>query len=320
MAILADRREQGFLELEPSLFLARLLVQKQREAEALHLLREVARRWPDASRAHFFLGDLLAATGDLTGGEPFLRRAVELAPNEANFLVALLRLLTIRHQGALTPARPDSAAQAVRDELSHLAMRASALLSPEETSQRMILGFTYRALVDFPRAQDEFRLAARNPNHRKEALLQLAICQDEAGETDLATKTLEKLWEEYPGDPVVANSLGYLLAEQKTDLERAEALIRQALAVDPENGAYIDSLGWVFFQQGNFSKAFDQLVRAANALPDDGTILEHLGLTLRALGQTDEALRVLRRAIAVGADPDKWTEVIQELEAIQEQQ
>ena len=119
---------------------------------------------------------------------------------------------------------------------------------------------------------------------------------------------------------MVANSLGYFLAERGEDLDRAEELVRIALAAEPENGAYLDSLGWVLYKKGNFQGAFDQLVKAANAIPDDGTILEHLGLTLKALGQKGEALRVLRRAVSVGADAEELAEAIAELEKAQADQ
>jgi Flp pilus assembly protein TadD len=178
----------------------------------------------------------------------------------------------------------------------------------------MILGYTYRTLGDLDRACRHFQLAGEVNEMRVGALLELGFCQQEAGRLGEARKTLHNLQREFPDDPEVANSYGYLLAELGEDLDRAEQLVRLALAADPENGAYLDSLGWVFYQRGEYDQAFDWLVRAANARPDDPVILEHLGRALIKQGQTEEALDVLRRSLAAGGDAAVLQDLIRELE------
>jgi predicted Zn-dependent protease len=137
-----------------------------------------------------------------------------------------------------------------------------------------------------------------------EARVQLALCQDELGEKKRARGTLEKLRHEFPNEPSLDNTLGYLLAERGEDLDYAEELVRRALEDDPENGAYLDSLAWIYYQRGDYEQAFELLVRAANAIPEDPVILEHLGRTLQRLGRAEQALGVLRRALDAGADPE----------------
>jgi Flp pilus assembly protein TadD len=135
--------------------------------------------------------------------------------------------------------------------------------------------------------------------------LQLAVCLEDLERYSEAGSTLETLREEFPDDPTVANSLGYFLAERGVELSRAETLVREALARQPENPSYIDSLGWIAFRRGDFPAAFDLLVQAANAAPGQPDILEHLGRALQALGRVDEAVRVLRQALDAGADRDR---------------
>ncbi len=312
--ILLARHEQGNLDLEPALLLMRLLVASDRVGEGLRLLRQLVQARPTSGRAHYFLGDLLASTGDLTAGEAELRRAVELEPREPDFLVSLVRVLLVRHRATLAGQPADSAAAAIRAEVGRLARQGTVLIGLDDHEGQMILGAALRRTGDLVRAREQFSAAAEDPANRRDALLQLAICQQEAGDPEAAGRTLEKLRLEYPDDPEVANALGYFLAEQGVQLTRAENLIREALKAHPGEGAFIDSLGWVLFQQGFYQAAFDQLVQAANALPDDPVILEHLGLVLRALEQPAEALRVLKHALAVGADPARISGVIEELE------
>lgn len=316
--ILRSRHSRRQLPLEATLWLARLLMQREDWSETLSILENAAAQWPDSGRVQFYLGDALAARGDWRGGESALRRAISLAPEEPDFTIALARLLTIRHSEALAAPHPDSTVTAVRQEIVSLAGRAASLIDPADQHGHMILGYALRAVKEFAGAVAQFQAASGHSEVRKEAMLQLAVCQDEMGQGQQARQTLETLRREEPGDANVANSLGYFLAERGAELTRAESLIHQALADDPDNGAYLDSLGWVFFKQKRFQEAFDLLVKAANVLPDDPTILEHLGLVLYEMGQLDEALRVLKRVRDLGGDPERLAVLIRKLEQEQD--
>ncbi len=101
----------------------------------------------------------------------------------------------------------------------------------------------------------------------------------------------------------VCNFLGYLYAERGERLDEAERLIRRALKRQPDNPAYLDSLGWVYFQQAaagrdarKFSQAVRLLERAAEKL-DDPVISGHLAEAYYALGQWDAAERRWRLAL-----------------------
>ena len=101
------------------------------------------------------------------------------------------------------------------------------------------------------------------------------------------------------------NFLGYSLAERKVRLEEALEMIERALELDEWNGAYLDSLGWVYYQLGRHAAAREPLERAARELPRDPTVLEHLGDLYLTLGEREKALTVWGRALeADPADPD----------------
>jgi tetratricopeptide (TPR) repeat protein len=96
---------------------------------------------------------------------------------------------------------------------------------------------------------------------------------------------LERLLERFPDEAEPNNDLGYLYAEQGKNLEKAEAMIRKALAIE-ENQAYLDSLGWVLFKRGRAKDALEPLIKAAEKTKEqaarlgsnpDATIFEHLG-------------------------------------------
>gem|GEM_PF-6385963 len=83
-------------------------------------------------------------------------------------------------------------------------------------------------------------------------------------------------------------------------LEEALELIERAVEIDPANGAYIDSLGWVYFQLGRYEEAAKYLERAARLVPEDGVVLEHLGDAERQSGNLESAVEHYRRALQIG--------------------
>ncbi len=304
--VLEARRRGGKLDREGALWLSRLLAHVERWNDAIALLRDAVTRWPDDARGYLYLGEALAARGDVVGAEAQVRRAVKLEPENFESLLALTRLLTLR-SGTMSGGSPE------RAELARLATRAGELAAADDTRGRMILGYAYRALSDPALAAPQFEAAAALPGVRREALLQLAVCLEDLQRYGEAGSTLETLREEFPDDPTVANSLGYFLAERGEDLTRAEILVRAALVRQPENPFYIDSLGWIAFRRGDFPAAFDLLVQAANAAPGQPDILEHLGRTLQALGRVEEAARVYRQALDAGADRDRINALLRAL-------
>ncbi len=93
------------------------------------------------------------------------------------------------------------------------------------------------------------------------------------------------------------NFLGYSLADEGIQLEEALRMIQHALTIDPWNGAYLDSLGWVYFRMGRFDEAREPLEAAARELPSDAVILEHLGDLYERRGETELAISAWGKAL-----------------------
>jgi tetratricopeptide (TPR) repeat protein len=96
------------------------------------------------------------------------------------------------------------------------------------------------------------------------------------------------------------NYLGYSLGDRSLKLDRALELVQRALQIDPWNGAYLDSLGWVYYRMGRFDEALEPLERAAREFPTDPTVLDHLGDVYHRLGRTELAQTMWRRALEAG--------------------
>jgi Flp pilus assembly protein TadD len=126
----------------------------------------------------------------------------------------------------------------------------------------------------------------------------LGAVYDEAKDKQNCITHMEKAIKLNPKNAAALNYLGYTWAEQGVRLDEAEKLIRQALQVEPNDGFYIDSLGWVFYQRGEYAKAVQQLERAAELVGQDPTVNEHLGDAYDKVGRTMDAARAYREALA----------------------
>jgi tetratricopeptide (TPR) repeat protein len=100
------------------------------------------------------------------------------------------------------------------------------------------------------------------------------------------------------------NYLGYMLADRGTRLDEALGYIRRAVALDPQNGAYLDSLGWVYYKMGNYELAEENLRRASERMGDDPTIHDHLGELYMKTGRLKLAASNWERSL------DEWNKTV----------
>lgn len=108
---------------------------------------------------------------------------------------------------------------------------------------------------------------------------------------------LEQILDEFPDDVSASNDLGYLWIDQGKHLKRGLAMIEKAVAAEPENGAYLDSLGWALYRLNRFDEALQRCEKAVSLEKNpDGVMLDHLGDAAKAAGQLDKARAAWGRA------------------------
>lgn len=127
------------------------------------------------------------------------------------------------------------------------------------------------------------------------------------GDQQKGEEILEEVYRENPTEPGINNDLGYLYADQGKNLEQAEKMIRIAIESDPDNAAYLDSMGWVLYKREKFEEALPYLKKASEEeLGQDGTIYDHLGDVYQRLGKIDLAVEAWKKALEL-SDVDTKT-------------
>jgi tetratricopeptide (TPR) repeat protein len=106
----------------------------------------------------------------------------------------------------------------------------------------------------------------------------------------------------HPDHAPTLNYLGYMWAENGEHLDKAHDMLTRAVGQEPQNGAYVDSLGWVYFRLGKLDLAEKYLTDATKLLPRDPTVHEHLGDVIAKRGDNSRALEIYR--FALGLEPE----------------
>lgn len=146
---------------------------------------------------------------------------------------------------------------------------------------------------------------------------ELGSVQERAGNRQAAERVFLQILDKHPDHAGTLNYLGYMWADSNTNLERAESLLTRAVQQEPRNGAYVDSLGWVYFRLGKLELAEKYLSDAARLLPRDPTVQEHLADVLAKRGNYARALELYRSALKLdsdGKDEQKLRSKIAEVE------
>ena len=139
--------------------------------------------------------------------------------------------------------------------------------------------------------------------------------------TDLAESEFRKILEVNPDNAPALNYLGYMLADRNVKLSEALTLITKALDIEPNSGAYLDSLGWVYFKMNRLPEAEENLRQALVRTPRDATVHDHMGDVLlreskvkEAIAQWQMSIQEFEKSLPADVEPADVAKVKSKLE------
>jgi tetratricopeptide (TPR) repeat protein len=183
--------------------------------------------------------------------------------------------------------------------------RAAVALAPDSTEPRRLLARTLQDAGRYDQAEREWlELRRRHPEEPGYAL-DLGGCRERAGNLDGAVAAGREALKLAPDWAPALNFVGYVLADHDRELPEARRLIESALEKDPENGAYVDSHGWVLYRLGRLEEARSQLERAVRLTNGDPVVREHLGDVYRDLKMIAQAREQYELAGTTNAENQK---------------
>jgi len=248
-------------------------------------------------RPDFTAARLLAA--DILESQHHLENALQMLAPVANDdpLVSVVRL----QRAALIERLGHT------DEALH-ALQRIARDYPESPVPAMREGDLLRGKQRFPEAIGAYdRAIARikaPTAHDWLAFYDRGICHERAHQWSKAEADFKHALALSPDQPFVLNYLGYSWADMGQNLTQARAMIDKAVQRRPNDGAIVDSLGWIMLRQGEVTEAVRTLERAVELDPEDASINGHLGDAYWAAGRKLEATYQWRRALIFNPEPE----------------
>lgn len=139
-------------------------------------------------------------------------------------------------------------------------------------------------------------------------LFQAGVLEHELGHREQAIAFMEIILNLEPEHAGAMNFIGYSLVEEREDMQRAFELITKALEHDPNNGYYLDSLAWYYYQAGDLEKAWTTIESAVAAAEEDPVIWEHYAEIALSLEKMEKAAEGYRKALKLGSPKQKALE------------
>ena len=140
------------------------------------------------------------------------------------------------------------------------------------------------------------------------------ICEERSKQWSKAEADMRKALELQPEQPHVLNYLGYSWIDQGVNLDEGMKMIKRAVEQRPDDGYIVDSLGWAYFRIGNYEEAAKNLERAIDLKPEDPTINDHLGDAYWRVGRTLEAKFQWSHARDLKPEPDELPKIEAKIE------
>jgi tetratricopeptide (TPR) repeat protein len=188
---------------------------------------------------------------------------------------------------------------------------------PDDVDAIMALGNILRSRKQFSECADVYSKAIATISHPEKANWLVfyfrGICYERDKQWPKAEADLKKALELYPEQPHVLNYLGYSWIDQGTNLDEGMKMIRRAVEQRPDDGYIVDSLGWAYFRIGDYTQAVKHLERAVELKPEDSTINDHLGDAYWKVGRTLEARFQWTHARDLKPEPDDLKKIEKKL-------
>jgi tetratricopeptide (TPR) repeat protein len=330
----------------------RTLTKREEAAQAfdkgIALVREELDKNPQDFQVLAVLGEAQTRAKQYAEAVSSFRKAVELAGEKTDFRLRVALARALEGAGEVGPAREQylkaaallekAAEQSPNDSETYFRLglvyqnaadfpKSSEALSKAvelaggsaSYNSIMALGQSFEKLSKADAARIHYEkaysvLSERIKEQPKDAFAHymLANVCDKLEKLDECEKEYRTVMELDPFFASAYNNLGYTWIERNLKLDEAIKLVQKALELEPDSGAYIDSLGWAYFRQAKFDEALAELQRSLKFENTDPTIYDHLGDVYKAKNMIKEALEHWKKALEMNPHDEKIRKKVEE--------
>ena len=248
-------------DLDAQLRRALIYGEKKDYREAIDQLQVVLKARPAELKIRDYLGYLYEETKEYPKAVDAYAFNIQLDPS---FVESHIHLGVLHYRLKHFPEAVRHLSEAVR-------------LNPKQPEPHIVLGLAYLQSDDFNKASQAFEEGIRQNPKSADLHFNLGTAYDKLNRFDDVVRAMETALSLDPHHADALNYLGYSYAERGIKIDQAVSLTRQAVALKPDNGYYVDSLAWAFYKKGLLAEALNEIKRAVALVGDDPVIYEHLG-------------------------------------------
>ena len=266
--------------------LGRIYRKQENYPAAIQTYQEMAKLGPESEKhAQMLLIETYRDSRDIDRAIVEAKKALSESPKDENLTVTVAMLYSEKPDPAQatqilqTLLHGNSQDQQIYIDMAQVQQRGKKYGDAEQSAQKA----EELAQTDADKAAAQFMLGAIYAGEKK---------------YDLAEAQFRKVIAANPNDASALNFFGYILADRGIRLDEAVSLTQRAVKQEPENSAYLDSLGWAYYKQNKLAEAEEYLQKAVNGQEHDPTMLGHLGDVYFKLGNNERAADLFERSLA----------------------
>ncbi len=269
--------------------LGRIDMEENQLVQAVENFQMAINLEPQMPITWIYLGFALTDMDSLEAAEKNYRNALKYFPNNP-YMLSL---------HGISLSRLD------RDEEALKPFSKAVELDPDNVNTIVSYAITLNRMSRNTEAIAAFEQALDADSTNLTALTSLGMLYDQLKMYEKCDSLYVKALEIYPDNDLLLNNYSYSLSERGLQLEYALGLAKRAVAAQPENGAYLDTIGWIYYKLGNYEKALEYIKLSIENREESAVVIEHLGDVYQKLGYIDEAKIYWRRALQMDNDNEE---------------
>lgn len=294
-----DKLLTDLLDVHPEsamlrLFLGEVKIAREQFAEAKALMAPLLASETHASQANMLLGRLATQQQNFEAAKGYFREITRRSPWDAR----AWEFLSVLY---FQEGQPDSVILLLEEGLISL---------PNEFSLLSLYGNALQQVNRISEAVDPLEKAHRLEPEDFNTIVSLGIVYDELKMYQPLDSLYQSALARFPNNALLLNNYSYSLSVRDVELEKALEMSQKALQNEPDNAAYYDTAGWIYFKMGDLEKARELIEQSLVMEPDNPEVIEHLGDVYEKLGNHDLAKQYWQQALEIAPDNpelrEKW--------------
>lgn len=182
---------------------------------------------------------------------------------------------------------------------------------PDEFRVYLLLGVSYQRIQKLESAAMVLEVAIGLDEKNADVLSALALVYDDLKRYEESDSLYEKALRLYPNNHILMNNYAYSLSVRNVQIDRALRMAQEAIKQQPKNPSYLDTIGWIYFQIGDYNSALKYISEAIEAGEVSAVVLEHLGDVYFKLSNKDKAIEYWQSALQKDANNKQLQEKIE---------